>query len=71
MIANIFAFIQLLLKLFGLWEQFSDWTIKQAIAKREERRQDRDKAVDQQQNAQTEEEFDKAQETISHNLPRP
>lgn len=71
MIANVFAVIQLLLKLIGLWEQFQDYTIRSAIAQREERKQDRDKAVDAQKTALTEDEFDKAQDIISGNMPRP
>lgn len=71
MLLQIFAVIQLLLKLIGLWEQFSQWTIDKAIADREERKQARDKAVDAQQKAQTEEEFNRAQDEITRNLPRP
>lgn len=71
MIAQIFAIIQLVLKLIGLWEQFSQWTIDKATADREERRQTRDAAVAAQQKATDEAEFDKAQDDIARNLPRP
>jgi hypothetical protein len=70
-IAQIFTAIQLLLKLFGLWEAFSQWTVDKAIADRNERKQERDKAVDAEQNAQTEQEFNDAQDKLTRNLPRP
>lgn len=71
MITQIFAVIELVLKLIGLWEQFSAYTIQKSIADRAERKQQRDRAVDKQQTAQTEDEFDKAQDDISRNMPRP
>ena len=70
-LGQIFTAIQLLLKLIGLWEQFSQWTIDKAIADREVRKQSRDKAVDAEVGAQTEEEFNRAQDQITRNLPRP
>jgi hypothetical protein len=69
--ANLWALIRLILELIGLWKYFASERAEAKVAEREERRQDRDKAVDVQQNAQTEEEFDRAQEEISRNLPRP
>lgn len=71
MISGIFSIIQLILKLIGLWEQFMDWSEKKRIADREDRRQQRDKAVDDAVKSQTEEEFNEAQDRISRNLPRP
>lgn len=71
MIGQIFVAIELVLKLIGLWDQFTEYVRLKSIADREERRQDRDKAVDNQQSAKTEDEFDKAQDDISRNLPRP
>lgn len=69
MLTGIFAVIQLLLKAIGLWEQFLDYAEKQKIAEAEKRNQDRNKAVDEQKNAKTEEEFDRAQDKIVDNSP--
>lgn len=71
MFGQIFAAIQLILKLIGLWEQFSEWTIKKSIADREERRQKRDKAIEDQKKAKDEEEFNRLQDEITRNRPRP
>lgn len=70
MISQIFAIIQLLLKLIGLGEWLVQKKTEVDVAKREERREDRDKAVDNQVNAKDEEEFDREQDIISRNLPR-
>ena len=71
MISQIFLVIELILKLFGAWEKFQDYSDKRKNAEAEERRQKRDKAVDDQQKAKTEDEFDKAQDTIVGNKPKP
>lgn len=71
MLANLFALIQLILKVLSLWEGLLD-SIEQAdIAKREERRQAREKALEQLQNATSEDEFDKAQDSVVDNQSRP
>lgn len=69
MIGQIFAVIELLLKLIGLWGQFSDYVDKKRTAEAEERRQRRDQAVDDLKNAKTEEEFNEAQSRIVNNPP--
>lgn len=69
MIAQIFAAIQLLLKLIGLWETFLSWSDKKRVAEAQEREQKRNAAIDKQKHAQTEEEFDKAQSDIVNNPP--
>lgn len=71
MLTGIFAIVQLILKLFGAWEQFLDYADKQRIADAEKRNQDRNKAVDEQKKAQTEEEFDRAQDKIVGANPPP
>ena len=70
MISGIFGVVQLLLKLFGLWEQFLDYSDKARAAEAEARKQRREKAVDEQKAAATEDEFDKAQDEIIANKPR-
>jgi DNA-binding transcriptional regulator GbsR (MarR family) len=67
--ASIFALIQLLLKLFGLWDQFRNYADTQFKKEIEERRQAREKAIEDLKNAKTEEEFDEAQERIARNSP--
>ncbi len=69
MITNIFSAIILLLKLFGLWEQFADYIDKARIAETEARRQRREKALDDLKNTKTEEDFDKAQSDVVNNPP--
>lgn len=71
MIAGIWSVIQLILELIGLWKRADEYSRDKAVADREERRQDRDKAVDAQTAAQTDEEFDREQDTIAHNMPKP
>lgn len=71
MFTNIFATIELVLKLIGLYDQFMDYSDKKRAAEREKRAQDRDDAIDKQQNAKDEDEFDKAQEEINRNHPAP
>lgn len=71
MLGQIFAAIQLVLKLIGLWDQFMDWSDKKRIADAEANRQEREKAVDAQKNAQTEKEFDDAQSKIVDHMPKP
>ena len=71
MIAQIFAIVALLLKVFGLWEQFGQYMDDKREKERVARDQARDAAVDKQKEAQTEEDFDKAQDAIAGNTPRP
>lgn len=71
MLGNLFALIQLILKVLSLWEGLLD-SIEQAdISKREERRQLREKALEQLQTATSEDEFDKAQDSVVDNQSRP
>lgn len=69
MIAQFFAVVQLLLKLIGLWEQFLSWSDAKRIADAEQNRQERNAAVDEQKTAKTEEDFDKAQDSIVNHIP--
>lgn len=71
MISQVFAVVQLLLKVFGLWEQFLDYSDKARTAEAEERKQRREEAVDKQKDAQSEEEFDRAQDDIVGSNPKP
>lgn len=68
---QFFALIQLLLKIFGLWEQFQNWYDEKKTADKQKQNQERNKAVDEQKKAENEEEFDKNQDTIVRTLPKP
>lgn len=69
MIAQIFAVIELALKLVGLWEDFLGYTDKKRISDAEKNREERDKAVDDQKKAQDEAQFDKDQSDIVNHNP--
>lgn len=69
MISQIFIIIRLILTAFGLWESFLSYGDANREKKRVEKDQKRDKAVDEQKDAQTEEEFDKNQDTIGGSKP--
>lgn len=64
---GFFDLISLLLKLIGLWEGLLDFIDKKHSADMEERRQRREKAIEDQKNAQSEKEFDDAQDSIVDN----
>jgi len=70
MVSGIFSVIQLILKLIGLWEQFQDYSDKERLKASQERTQEREKAVDKQQGAQSEDEFDRAQDDIVKHKPK-
>jgi hypothetical protein len=69
MLTQLFALIQLVLRFFKLWDQFQDFSMAERLKENEERRQRLEKAVEDQKNAQTEDEFDRAQDEITKNLP--
>lgn len=71
MLGNIFAIIQLILKLIGLWDQFMAWSDSKRLAEAQVLKQERDKAINDALNAQTEEEFNSAQARIVNSKPRP
>lgn len=69
MFAQIFAVIELILKLIGLWDGFMSYVDKKRIADEAQKTADRNKAVDEQKNAKSEDDFDKAQDDIIRNKP--
>lgn len=69
MFTGIFAAIQLILRLFGLWDMFLNYSDKKRLADSQERTEDRNTAVDDQKKATDEEQFDKDQSSITHNHP--
>lgn len=71
MISNAFALIRLILMGLSLWEGFLSWLEANHSKEIEERKQRREAAIEAIKNAQTEDEFDKAQSDIVRNGPRP
>ena len=71
MIAQIFLAIELLMRLFNLWDEFGSYVDAKREKDRVERDQKRSAAIDKQKNAESEADFDKAQSDIVDNLPRP
>lgn len=69
MISQVFLLIRMILTAFGLWESFLSYGDANREKKRVEKDQNRDKAVDDQKSAQTEDEFDKAQDAIGSSKP--
>lgn len=70
-IGSIFAAIEAILKLIGLWEQFQAWYDAKKVADRTDESQKLNQAVDDIKNAKSEDDFDKAQSAITSHLPRP
>lgn len=68
-IAQIFTALQVLLKLFGLWEQFQNFMSAVAIKEAEERARALDQALKDAQNAKTPDDAWKAQEGVTKNEP--
>ena len=64
-----FLLIELLLKLIGLWEQFSSYVQAQKLIEDEEKRQRREKAIEDSKKAETDEEIWKSQDGIVDNSP--
>ena len=71
MIAQIFVAIQAVLQLFKLWDAFLAYADDVREKERVARDQARNAAVDRQKEAQNEEDFDRAQDDIARNSPRP
>lgn len=71
MFAYIWSIIQLILKLIGLGELFLSERDKSKVTAGQVNTQERNKAIDEQKSAQTEDEFDKAQDSIVSHAPKP
>lgn len=69
MIANIFKIIDLLLRLFGLFDLYMNHIEEKYRSEIEKRRNKREKALEDLQKADSEQEFDKAQEEVVSNKP--
>lgn len=68
-IGLIYSAIQLILKLFGAWESFLDYSDNQRRIETEAKRQAREKAVDNSTKAETDEDIWKSQDEITRNMP--
>lgn len=69
MIGSIFAVIELILKLIGLWDQFLDYSDAKRRAQDEVKRQEREKAADKAANAETDGEIFDAETDVTNNMP--
>lgn len=69
MFGQIFAIIQVVLKLIGLWDQFLDWSDQKRVAEAEERRQKREQAISDLDKAKTDEDIFNEQTKIVNNKP--
>ncbi len=68
-IASVYSVIQLILKLFGLWDDFLDYSDNQRKIAADKKQQDLEKAVDQSTKAETDDEIWKSQDDITKNMP--
>lgn len=71
MFTKILAAFSVIKELITLIKLMFGWVEAQKNAKAQERAQEREKAVEDIQKAQTEEDFDAAQDRIVNNRPRP
>lgn len=68
---SIFAIIELILKLFRLWDGFIDYSDQKRRAAREAAKQARDKGVDDSKKADTDEDIWNSQDEIVRSTPKP
>jgi hypothetical protein len=66
---SFFALVEIILKLLRLRDEFLDYLVASRIKEEEEKRQNREKAIDAIEKAEDEDAFDKAQEEIVRNKP--
>jgi hypothetical protein len=71
MLGKIFLLIELVMRLFKLWDQFADYTEESRKAEVEKRRQDRAKAIEDSKKAESDDDIWKSQEDIVKHRPRP
>jgi hypothetical protein len=69
LIGQLFLLIEVILRLTKLWDGFTLYVDAVKEKERVARDQARDGAVDKQKGAQSEDEFDKAQDDIARNHP--
>lgn len=69
MFGSIFAAIELILKLLNLWDSFLSFMDAKHAADLDLKRQEREKAADDLQNAKDESGFDDAQDRIVDSKP--
>lgn len=71
MLANIWALISLILEAIGFYKFWWSERDKSKVAEGQVNTQERDKAIDEQKSAESEDEFDKAQDSVVSHLPKP
>jgi hypothetical protein len=70
-LSQVYAVIQFIMKMIGIWEGFLDWQEEQNIAIRHEKQIAREQAIQAGINAETDEDIWKAQEDVVKNRPTP
>lgn len=65
----MFTIIEIIIRLIGLWNQFTDFLYRDWKAKQEKKRQELDKAVEESKKAETNDEIWKTEDDITRNLP--
>lgn len=68
-IASIYSVIQLILRLFGLWESFLDYSDNQRKIAAAKKQEELEKAVDASTKAEVDDEIWKSQNDITKNMP--
>ncbi len=71
MIAGIFAVIELILKLIGLWDQFLSYSDAKRAADAAAKQAALNKAVDASAGANSDDDIFKNQTDVVNNMPRP
>lgn len=69
MLTKIWLVIELIMKLFKLWDQFADHVEARRRAEAEEKRQAREKAIEDSKRAETDDEIFDSQDRIVNNKP--
>jgi hypothetical protein len=70
-ITKVFLIVELILRLFKIWDKFGSYVDQRRAAEMEARAQAREKAIEKLKQAKTPDEIWKAQEELVKNGPRP
>lgn len=69
MFTKIWLVFELIMKLFKLWDQFADYVEARRKVEAEEKRQAREKAIEDSKKAETDDEIFDSQDRIVDNKP--
>ena len=65
----ISAILELIKAFISLWKQFKAWKEQKRIEEQEKKEQERKDSADKLKNAETEDDFDRAQDELVNNKP--